>query len=417
MALAPRSHKRAGPSPAFARYGPRRLGVLYEISKLLTRFVATVEETLPLLLALITEVLPLRSVILIEKAADRPKTVVWHAPQIAEEDRRSVEERALKSFAYLTGAAAPATTGGAGGAPLPPPTRGRFITCPLSVQGQPISGALHLEGVAPFDEEDVEFLSAIANQLAIALNLHHLNVGLERRVAERTAQFQDTIKELQAFTYSMAHDLRAPLRHINGFGRLLLGDVEAAARRGLVERIMAASASMDVLISDLLAYSRLTLEEVECGPISLSEVLDMIKISLESDLLERKARLEVQSPLPRVIGHELTLVQALVNLVSNAIKFVATGVEPRVRVWAENRGARVRLWVEDNGIGIAPEHQGRIFGVFQRLHRVEDYPGTGIGLAIVRRALERMKGLSGVESQPGQGSRFWIELARAPDAR
>jgi signal transduction histidine kinase len=117
--------------------------------------------------------------------------------------------------------------------------------------------------------------------------------------------------------------------------------------------------------------------------------------------------------LPRIKGHPTTLVQVVANLLGNAVKFVPPGMTPRVRVWAEERGERMRLWVEDNGIGIAPEHQERIFRVFERLHRRESYPGTGIGLAIVRKGMERMGGGCGVESAPGQGSRFWVDLPRA----
>jgi signal transduction histidine kinase len=121
-----------------------------------------------------------------------------------------------------------------------------------------------------------------------------------------------------------------------------------------------------------------------------------------------------------VAAHHTTLVQTVVNLLNNAIMFVAPGVHPRIRVWAERRAEDdrmyVRLWLEDNGIGIAPHHQQRIFQVFERLHSQDAYPGTGIGLAIVRRGLERMGGRVGVESAEGQGSRFWIELPAAEDS-
>jgi signal transduction histidine kinase len=121
----------------------------------------------------------------------------------------------------------------------------------------------------------------------------------------------------------------------------------------------------------------------------------------------------VERPLPDVMAHPPTLTQAATNLLSNAIKFVPTGLTPRVNIRAEERGGQVRLWVEDNGIGIDPAHQERVFQPFQRLHGVETYPGTGIGLAIVRRSVERMGGHSGVISGPEEGSRFWIELRAA----
>ena len=116
--------------------------------------------------------------------------------------------------------------------------------------------------------------------------------------------------------------------------------------------------------------------------------------------------------MPAVVGQRSTLVQIVSNLVSNAVKFVASGNTPNVTLWAEERGAFVRLWVEDNGIGIAPEYQGRIFRIFERLHGIETYPGTGIGLAIVEKAVHRLGGRTGVESALGQGSKFWVELKK-----
>jgi signal transduction histidine kinase len=120
----------------------------------------------------------------------------------------------------------------------------------------------------------------------------------------------------------------------------------------------------------------------------------------------------VEAPLPEVTGHAGTLETILANLVSNALKFVQDSVPPRVRIRAEEGAERVRLWVEDNGIGIEPQYQDRIFRVFERLHGTERYPGTGIGLAIVRKGAERMGGTVGLESQAGQGSRFWVDLPK-----
>lgn len=444
------------PGRASGRYGSKRLGALYEISKLLARFIGTVEQVVLALLTVVTREFPLRSVVLIENTSSKPRAVVWRAPGTRRAELRTAEARALKAFNYLTRSDAPAPaavevsapafarTDGEGATP-PRARQGNFLTCPLIISGHPAFGALHLEGVHPFDEGDVRFVSAIADHLAIALDLYRdrvdelalrrlaetskrhaeeetasrkvveeevrrLNEELERRVMERTLQFKDTIKELDAFTYSLAHDLRAPLRHIHGYSQLLVEGADAVSLKKYAHRIMAASQGMDSLINDLLAYSRLTLEKIKREPVSLDAVMKRIKADLADDLKQRRGRLDVEEPLPAVIGNAVMLNQAITNLITNALKFAAPGVEPRILVKAERRNGRVRLWVEDNGIGIAPKHQERIFGVFQRLHKSEDYPGTGIGLAIVRRSMERMKGKAGVESEPGRGSRFWLEL-------
>ena len=136
---------------------------------------------------------------------------------------------------------------------------------------------------------------------------------------------------------------------------------------------------------------------------------------LAKEIRERGARVSVEPPFPRVQAHGGMLVQVLVNLISNAIKFVPAGVVPEVRIRGELRGRRLRIWIEDNGIGIHPDYHEKVFGLFQRLNLAEAYPGSGVGLAIVRRAMERMGGASGVESTPGKGSRFWIDLSLAEE--
>src|SRR5438105_13698546 len=173
---------------------------------------------------------------------------------------------------------------------------------------------------------------------------------------------------------------------------------------------------MDRLIDDLLAYSRLARAELRLVPIDLGRLVRSSLEQLDGEVRGRGARITVTEPLPAVVGHGATLGQVFVNLLANGIKFVPAGRVPEMVVRAEPHGGRVRIWVEDNGIGIAAEHQDRIFRVFERLNLPERYPGTGIGLAIVRRAVERMRGQVGVVSEPGKGSRFWIELQRVEDA-
>jgi len=257
-----------------------------------------------------------------------------------------------------------------------------------------------------------------ATRLASEIELRQHRQHLEKLVKERTA-------ELEAFTYSVSHDLRAPLRAMEGFSQALLEDYADRldpVGQDYARRIAAAAQHMDILIQALLAYSRLSRIEIKLRPVVLEGVVQEALSLLTPEIQEKSAQVAVERPLPRLVGHHGTLVQVVGNLLSNAIKFVAPGVKPQVRVWAETpstplleggKGEVVRLWVEDNGIGIAPEHHELIFRMFERLHGVETYPGTGVGLAIVRKGVERLGGRVGVESEPGRGSRFWVELPRS----
>jgi signal transduction histidine kinase len=241
---------------------------------------------------------------------------------------------------------------------------------------------------------------------------------LEERVQARTVALQNALRELESFTYTISHDLRAPLRAMSGFSRALLEDYGSQLEPGGREfayRISMAAKKMDSLILDLLDYSRLTRQEVKIERVDLEQLAGDVLRQVETEIRERRATVVLERPLPPVLGHTLTLNQALTNLVSNGIKFVAPGVNPRVLIRAVRRDSAIRIEVEDNGIGIAPEYHDRIFRIFERLNPSETFPGTGIGLAIVRRAMERMGGRSGVESELGRGSRFWIELPAAPD--
>lgn len=253
------------------------------------------------------------------------------------------------------------------------------------------------------------FNGMLAEIETLTRELREARDALEERVRERT-------QELESFAYTISHDLRAPLRAMQGFSAALLedyGDRLDEAGRDFARRIAAAAERLDALIQDLLTYSRLTHLEVRMERVPLEEVVGQVLRDLGGEIRERKAQVRVREGLPAVRAHRVMLTQVVVNLVSNAIKFVGRGVEPRVEIRAEPRDGRVRLWVEDNGIGIAPEHHERIFRMFERLNRQEDYPGTGIGLAIVRKAMDRMGGGAGVESDPGRASRFWVELEAA----
>lgn len=237
---------------------------------------------------------------------------------------------------------------------------------------------------------------------------------LEGLVAARTSELAATNQQLEAFVYSIAHDLRAPLRTMQGFSEILATEMGAAmdeTGRGYARRINKAAHFMDALLTDLLDFSRVTQQQVELTPIALAVVVESVLSRLEKDIQEKGARVLNSGPWPAVRGHEPTLNQMLFNLVSNAMKFVPPGVAPVVNLRTEIRGEFVRVWVEDNGIGIAPSHQDQVFGLFTRLHGAK-FEGTGIGLAIVQKGTERMGGRVGVDSAVGCGSRFWFEVRK-----
>ncbi len=238
---------------------------------------------------------------------------------------------------------------------------------------------------------------------------------LELQVLTRTAELRETIGELEAFSYSVSHDMRAPLRALQGFAQLLLHNNAALLDANSVDqlrRIVTSAGRMDALINDVLTYSKLLRSEITLEPVSLDDLIRQV-IATYPQLEAKNAEIAIEGSLPSVRANEASLTQVISNLLSNAVKFVARGTTARVRVWAEEIEGDVRLWIEDNGIGIAPEDQGRIWAIFTRVGRAKDYDGTGIGLAIVRKAVERMRGTAGLESAPGQGTRFWLRLRRA----
>ncbi len=240
---------------------------------------------------------------------------------------------------------------------------------------------------------------------------------LERLVDERTASLRKAVEQMEEFSYSISHDLRAPLRAMQGYAQALLEDYgERLDTEGTdyLRRIIAASSRMDRLTLDVLTYSKVSREELRPQRVSLERlVTDCVRQHV--DFRDGGADIVIEPPLPDVCGHEPLLMQVVSNLVGNALKFVAPGATPRVRIRAEVEPDAVKLWIEDNGIGVPPRYQKRIWGMFERAHQSGGYSGTGIGLAIVRKAVERMGGQVGVESDGRSGSRFWVRLPSADD--
>jgi signal transduction histidine kinase/CHASE3 domain sensor protein len=238
------------------------------------------------------------------------------------------------------------------------------------------------------------------------------NVLLERRVQERTEALADVNVELRAFAHTVAHDLRAPLRNVLGYANVLREDEARGMSeqgRQFVDRIGVVAQRMDQLVTDLLQYSQLSRAEIRLGAVDLDRVIRLALDNLEAQVGASGAQVSVAGPLPPVHGNEAILVQVFDNLLSNAIKFVAPGVTPQVRVAAETAGAVVRVRVSDNGIGIPAAQKEIVFGAFERLHGEERYPGSGIGLAIVRKGLERIGGQVAVEDSAA-GSSFILTL-------
>ena len=241
-----------------------------------------------------------------------------------------------------------------------------------------------------------------------------LNAELEQRVERRTAELAAKNRELETFTYSVSHDLKAPLRGIDGYSRLLLEDyadkLDEDGRRFLAS-VRQASAHMGQLIDDLLAYSRIERREprlVRLRPLDL--VRDQLH-ALAPEIETRGVAVTVDVPEDlEALADVQGLAIAVRNLLDNALKFTRACAAPAIGVSACREGEFIKLSVRDNGIGFDARFTERIFEIFQRLHRSEDYPGTGIGLAIVRKAMERMGGRARAESTPGQGATFHLEF-------
>lgn len=238
--------------------------------------------------------------------------------------------------------------------------------------------------------------------------------SLENTVAQRTFQLQEKIDELETFSYSLSHDMRAPLRAIQHFNHIVLeemGENIGDEGKDYLRKAINSAERMDRLIEDVLAFGQLSRQNMQLEVVNVEKLLREI-IHERPEFREPKAIVTIQSPLIPVLGHDASLTQCITNLLSNAVKFVSPEVKPMVRIWSEPRNGQVRLWVEDNGIGMEKELHQKLFQMFNRLHSVGTYEGTGIGLAIVRKAAERMGGTTGLESEPGKGSRFWVQLRR-----
>jgi hypothetical protein len=245
--------------------------------------------------------------------------------------------------------------------------------------------------------------------------IRSLNIELEQRVAARTTELEAKNRELETFTYSVSHDLKAPLRGIDGYSRLLLEDYTDRLDdegRHFLQTIRHATKQMQQLIDDLLAYSRIERRPFDAGRVNPRLLVEALVAERADDIRTRNAHVSVDIPYDSVSADAEGLAQVLRNLFENALKFTHNVPIPRIEIGGNEANGACLLWVRDNGIGFDMQYHDRIFGIFQRLHRSEDYPGTGVGLAIVRKAVERMGGRVWAESALGQGATFYVELRR-----
>jgi signal transduction histidine kinase len=244
--------------------------------------------------------------------------------------------------------------------------------------------------------------------------LAEVNASLEKTVQQRTAELREMVDELEHVSYAITHDMRAPLRAMSTFAQLLLEDAAThqlpAASQDYCRRILTGASRLDMLIREALNYTRAVLQQLPMGPVDLDRLIRGI-LDTYPNLHPDKAEIKIEGQLPIVHGNESLLTQCFSNLLGNAVKFVGPGEKPRVEIGAQTSDAVARVTVQDHGVGIPRHAQSRLFGMFQKLDN--QFEGTGIGLAIVRKVVQRMGGQVGVESDLGDGSRFWVELPLA----
>ena len=245
--------------------------------------------------------------------------------------------------------------------------------------------------------------------------LDRLNAELEERIAARTAALADKSKELETFAYSVAHDLKAPLRGINGYTRLLIEDFSKdlnGEAQTFLKTIQSSSEEMNELIDDLLAYSHIERREFKSDRIDLQPLVSAVVEQKSRELTGGDIEFISNINGVSIVADSNGLVQSLRNYIDNAVKFSARVSRPRIEIGCNETAQDIVLWVRDNGIGFNMKYHDQIFGIFQRLNRSEEYPGTGIGLAIVRKAMERMGGRAWAESEPGHGATFYLEIPK-----
>jgi PAS domain S-box-containing protein len=300
------------------------------------------------------------------------------------------------------------------------------IIVPLVVKDR-VTGTVSVAALSPqaFSEADLDMVVPLAAQLALAIENVRLyekereyGALLEQRVTERTAELEDANQELEAFSYSVSHDLRAPLRAVDGFSRILLEDHASAldvdARRYL-DLVRSSTQQMGRLIDELLAFSRLSRQELVRHPIQPASLARQALEQLEPERAGRSVEIEIED-LPEAKADTTLVRQVYANLLANALKFTRQSSPARIVVGSKVENGETVYFVRDNGVGFDMAYVGKLFGVFQRLHRSEDYEGTGVGLAIVQRIIHRHGGRAWAEGAVDQGATVFFTLPEGSES-
>jgi len=296
------------------------------------------------------------------------------------------------------------------------------INVPL-VSGEKLVGVVNLGWAYPrsFTPEELEIASEVADEITIAIEqvrlrqaAKHYAEELEKRVEERTSQLLAANKELEAFSYSVSHDLRAPLRHINGYISILskhLKDILPEKEKHYFDTITDSARQMGKLIDDLLHFSRTGRQEMQFTSLDMSAVLKDALQVIQHESFGRGIKWVVAG-LPQVTGDYALLRLVWLNLLSNAVKFGRANVIPQIEIGAVDDNNEFVFFVRDNGVGFDMQYAHKLFGVFERLHSAQEFEGTGIGLANVRRIIQRHGGRTWAEAEVGKGATFYFSLPK-----
>lgn len=287
--------------------------------------------------------------------------------------------------------------------------------CERLVVGIAAQAAIAIDNARLYEAAQKEIMERKRAEAALKVAQEKLSLhaeDLEKQVVQRTAHLNESIQSLESVCYTIAHDLRAPLRAVQGFVKIILEDYAPSFDedgRYLANRVVTAATRMDVLIRDLLEYAKISHMELPCQALDLDSLLQKVVDNLHQDVVTKDAKIIYKS-LPVIWGNQTIVEQIFTNLLSNALKFVPDDQSPKIDIWSQSTPTGFRIFVKDNGIGVASQHQERIFEMFQRLHDNEKkYSGTGVGLAIVKKGVERIGGRVGLV-QVTNGSCFYLDF-------